>query len=61
MTEVRGSREKGKQKGERVDGAEEEKEEKETSKQEEENRMEGVEESVGTFSPVAYSVGMGNL
>jgi len=58
LTEVQGSREKGKQKEERVDGAEEE---EETRRQEEENGMEGVEESVGNFSPVAYSVGTGNL
>ena len=58
LTEVQGSREKGKQKEEGVDGAEEE---EETRRQEEENGMEGVEESVGNFSPVAYSVGTGNL
>jgi len=61
LTEVQRSREKGKQKEERVDGAEEEEEEEETSRQKEENEMEGVEEDVGTFSPVTYSVGTGNL
>jgi len=61
LTEVQGSREKGKQKEERVDGAEEEEEEEETSRQKEENKMEGVEKGIGTFSPVAYSVRTGNL
>jgi len=61
LTELQGSREKGKQKKKRVDGVEEEGEEEETSRQEEENGMEGVEEGVGTFSLVAYSVGTGNL
>jgi len=58
LTEVQGSREKGKQKEERVDGAEEE---EETRRQEEENGMEGVEESGGNCSPVVYSVGTGIL
>ena len=58
LTEVQGSREKGKQKEKRVDGAEEE---EETRRQEKENGMEGVEEGVGNFSPVVYSVGMENL
>jgi len=58
LTEVQGSREKGKQKEERVDRVEEE---EETRRQEKENGMEGVEEGVGNFSPVVYSVGMGNL
>ena len=49
LTEVQRSREKGKQKEERVDGAEEE---EETRRQEEENGMEGVEEGGGDFSPV---------
>jgi len=48
LTEVQGSREKGKQKKERLDGAEEE------------NGMEGMEEG-GNFSLVAYSVGTGVL
>jgi len=47
--EVQGSREKGKQKEERVDGAEEE---EETRRQEEETGMEGVEEGDGDFFPV---------
>jgi len=50
LTEVQESKEKGKQKEERVDRV---KEEEETRRQEEENRMEGVEESGGDFSPVA--------
>jgi len=58
LTEVQGSREKGKQKEERVDGAEEE---EETRRQEEENGMEGVEESGGNCSLVVYSVGTGIL
>ena len=57
MTEVQGSREKGKQKEERLDGAEGE---EDIGGQEEENGMEGVEEG-GTFSPVTYSVGTGTL
>jgi len=58
LTEIQRSKEKGKQKKERVDGAEEK---KETRGQKEENGMEGVEEDGGNFSPVAYSVGTGNL
>jgi len=57
LTEVQGSREKGKQKEERLDRAEEE---EEVRGQEEENGMEGVEEG-GNFSLVAYSVGTGVL
>jgi len=53
LTEVQGSGEKGKQKEERLDGAEGE---EDIGEQEEENGMEGVKED-GTFSPVAYSVG----
>ena len=49
LMEVQGSREKGKQKEERVDGVEEE---EETRKQEEENGIEDMEESGGDFSPV---------
>ena len=49
LTEVQRSREKEKQKEERIDGAEEE---EETRRQEEENGMEGVEEGGGDFSPV---------
>jgi len=52
-TKVQGSKEKGKQKEERIDGA---KEEKEVRGQEEENGMEGVEEGSSSFSPVVYSV-----
>jgi len=55
---VQGSKEKGKQKKERVNRVEEE---EETRGQEEENGMEGMEEGVGNFSPVVYSVGMENL
>jgi len=57
LTEVQGSKDKGKQKEERIDRAEEE---EETGGQEEENGIEGVEEG-GNFSPVAYSVGTGVL
>ena len=56
MTEVQGSGEKGKQKKERLDGAEGK---EDVGGQEEENGIEGVEG--GTFSPVAYSVGTGIL
>ena len=49
LMEVQRSREKGKQKEERVDGVEEE---EETRRQEKENGMEGVEEGSGDFSPV---------
>ena len=49
LTEVQGSREKGKQKKERVDGAEEE---EETRRQEEENGIECMEEGGGDSSPV---------
>jgi len=57
LTEVQGSGEKGKQKEERLDGAEGE---EDVGGQEKENGMEGVEEG-GTFSLVAYSVGTGIL
>ena len=57
-TQVQGSKEKEKQKEERVNRAEEE---EETRGQEEENGMEGVEEGGGNFSPVMYSIGMENL
>ena len=50
--EIQGSTDKGKQKEERINGAEEE----EIGGQKEENRMEGVEERSNNFSPVAYSV-----
>jgi len=55
-TEVQESKEKGKQKKERIDGVEEE---EEVGGQEEENRMEGVEERSSSFSLVMYSVGTG--
>jgi len=58
LIEVQGSKEKGKQKEKRIDGAEEE---EETGGQEEENGMEGVEEEGGNFSLVTYSVGTGIL
>ena len=54
LTQVQRSKEKGKQKEKRVNRAEEE---EKTREQEEENGMEGVEEGVGNFSLVAYSVG----
>jgi len=57
LTEVQGSKDKGKQKEERIDRAEEE---EEVGGQEEENGMEGVKEG-GNFSPVTYSVGTGVL
>jgi len=53
-TKVQGSKKKGKQKEERVDGV---KEEEEVGGQEEENGIEGVEKGSNSFSPVAYSVG----
>jgi len=56
VTEVQGSREKGKQRKERLDG---EDKEEETGRQEEGDEMEGVEEGGGSFSPVAFSVGTG--
>jgi len=49
-TEVQKSREKGKQREERINRVEEE-----------ENRMEGVEERSSSFSLVTYSVGTGTL
>ena len=58
LTEVQGSKEKGKQKEKRVDRVEEE---EENRRQEEENGMEDVEEGGGDFSLVAYSVGTGIL
>jgi len=57
LTEVQGSKNKGKQKEERIDGAEEK---EEVGGQEEENGMEGIEEG-GSFSLVAYSVRTGIL
>ena len=58
LTWVQGSKEKGKQKEERVNRVEEK---EETRRQKEENGMEGVEEGGGNFSSVTYSVGMENL
>ena len=58
VTEVQGGKEKGKQREERLDG---EDKEEETERQEENNKIEGVEEGSNRFSPVAYSVGTGNL
>ena len=58
VTEVQGGKEKGKQREERLDG---EDKEEETERQEEYDRMEGVEEESSRFSPVAYSVGTGTL
>jgi len=58
LTEVQGSKEKGKQKEERIDGAEEK---EETRGQEEENGMEDVEEGGGNFFLVTYSVRTGIL
>ena len=63
LREVQESKEKGKQKEERVDGAEEGEEnrgQEEKNRMEEENRIEGVEED-GSFSPVTSSVRTGNL
>ena len=55
-TEIQGSKEKGKQKEERINKAEEE---EEVGGQEEENGIESVEERSNSFSLVAYSVGTG--
>ena len=52
-TEIQGSKEKIKQREQRLDRV---KEEKEVGGQEEENTMEGVEERSSSFSPVVYSV-----
>jgi len=58
VTEVQGGKEKGKQREERLDG---EDKEEETERQEEYNKMEGVEEGSSRFSPDAYSVSTGTL
>jgi len=58
LTWVQGSKEKRKQKEERVNRVEEK---EETRGQKEENGMEGVEEGVGNFSSVTYSVRTENL
>ena len=55
-TEIQGSKDKEKQKEERINGAEEE---EEIGGQEEKNGMEGVEEGSNNFSLVAYSVSTG--
>ena len=55
---VQRSKEKGKQKEEMIDGAEEEKEVRE---QEKENRIEDIEEGSSSFTPVIFSVGTGIL
>jgi len=57
VTEIQGSIEKGKQREQRLDGVVEE----EVRGQKENNKMEGVGEGSNSFSPVAYSVGTGNL
>ena len=56
--QIQKSKEKGKQREERIDGAEKE---KEVRKQKEKNGMEGVEEKSNSFSPVMYSVGTRTL
>jgi len=58
VTEVQGNKKKGKQREERLDG---EDKEEEMGEQEENNKMEGVEEGSTRLSLVAYSVGTGNL
>jgi len=58
VTEVQGVKEKGKQREERSDR--EDKEEG-TERQEEGNKMEGVEEGSSRCSPVVYSVGTRTL
>ena len=60
LMEVKGSKGKGKQREERLDGENEEKE-MEAKEQEEDNGMEGVEDGSSRFSPAAYSVGTGIL
>jgi len=52
-TEIQGSKEKGKQREEKLDR---DNEEEGMERQEEDNEMEGVEEGGGNFSLVAYSV-----
>jgi len=55
---VQKSKEKGKQREERIDRAEEK---EEVRGQKEKNRMEGVKEKNNSFSPVMYSVGTRTL
>jgi len=57
-TEIQRSKKKGKKKEEIIDRAEGE---EETEGQKEEDGMESVEEKSSSFSPVAFSVGMGIL
>ena len=52
------SKEKGKQREERIDRAEKK---KEVGGQKEKNRMEDMKEGSSSFSLVAYSVGTGTL
>jgi len=59
-TEVQEGKKREKQKEKSLDKEGEEKE-MEVGEQEEDNGMEGVEEGSSRFSPVAYSVGTGNL
>jgi len=60
LTEVNRNKRKGKQRKERLDGENEEKE-MEVEEQGEDSGMEGVDEGSSRLSPVAYSVGTGNL
>jgi len=60
LTEVKGSKGKGKQREERL-GRENKEKEMKAKEQEEDNEMEGVEEGSSRFSPAAYSVGTGIL
>jgi len=60
MIEVQGSKKKGKQREERLDGENGE-EEAEVGEQEEENRIKGVKERSSRFSLVVYSVSTGAL
>ena len=55
-TEIQGSKDKGKQKEERINRVEEK---EDVGGQEEENGMEDVEERSNNFSLVAYSIGTG--
>ena len=57
-TKVQGSKGKGKQKEKMIDRAEEE---EEVGEQEEENRIEDIEERSSSFTPVIFSVGTGSL
>ena len=57
-TKVQRSKDKRKQREQELDEVEKE---EEVGRQEEENRMESVEERSSSFSPVIYSVGTGTL